>query len=169
MCLCPQRVSLKDQELILTRIFALLLSVLATAGMCSAQTADASLYQTVASLDTRLFAAYNSCDIATLGSMVSDDLEFYHDKTGLQVGKAPFLASIQKYICGKVRRDLTPGTLEVHELHGYGAVEIGSHRFHHPGIDDEQGEAKFVMVWQNSGGVWKLTRVISYDHATVPK
>jgi hypothetical protein len=123
------------------------------------------LYTTVAALDTKLFDAYNHCDLKVLGGMVSSDLEFYHDKTGLAVGRATFLDSIQKNICGKVERTLVPGTLEVHPLAGYGAVEIGTHRFHHPGMGEaDAGEAKFVMLWQNKGGAWTLTRVISYDH-----
>jgi hypothetical protein len=59
------------------------------------------LFSTVAALDTRLFTAYNQCDLATLGSMVTDDLEFYHDKTGLSVGKQVFIDSIRNNICGK--------------------------------------------------------------------
>jgi hypothetical protein len=45
------------------------------------------LVTTIQSLDTKLFDAYNHCDLKTLGTMVSDDLEFYHDLTGLSVGK----------------------------------------------------------------------------------
>ena len=29
----------------------------------------------------------------------------------------------------------------------------------------EVGEAKFIHVWQNKDGVWKITHVISYDQA----
>ncbi len=124
------------------------------------------LFENVAEQDRRLFDAYNTCDLATMGAMVSDDLEFYHDKTGLAVGKAVFLESIKNNICGKVHRTLTPGTLEVHRLNHYGAVEIGSHRFDHPGHEDQGvGEAKFVTIWQFKDGTWKVTRVISYDHA----
>jgi ketosteroid isomerase-like protein len=131
---------------------------------------QAELTRTVAALDTKLFDAYNHCDLKTLGAMVSDDLEFYHDQTGLMVGKAPFLAAIQNNICGKVERTLVPGTLEVHRLKGYGAVEIGVHRFHKAGDDkDVGGEAKFVHVWQNKDGVWRVTRVISYDHESLGK
>ncbi|MEO7217851.1 MAG: nuclear transport factor 2 family protein, partial [Gemmatimonadaceae bacterium] len=105
----------------------------------------------------------------TLSEMVSDDLEFYHDKTGLSVGKPVFLASIKNNICGKVHRTLVPGTLEVYPLKGYGAVEIGVHRFTHPGMDDDLGEAKFTHIWHNKDGTWKLTRVISYDHERLRK
>ena len=123
------------------------------------------LFTTIQSLDTKLFDAYNHCDLTTMGAMVSDDLEFYHDQTGLSVGKGPFLAAIKQNICGKVERTLLPETLEVYPLKGYGAVEIGIHRFHHPGHpEDGVGDAKFVTLWQNKDGAWKVTRVISYNH-----
>jgi ketosteroid isomerase-like protein len=121
------------------------------------------LAQTITALDKQLFDAYNTCNIEKLGTFVTDDLEFYHDKTGLAVGKQPFLDAIKKNICGKVTRELVQGSLEVYPLHGYGAVEIGLHRFRHPG-DRDAGEAKFVHLWQYKDGAWKISRVISYDH-----
>jgi hypothetical protein len=99
-----------------------------------------------------------------MASMVSDDLEFYHDQTGLAVGKQVFIDAIKSNICGKVTRELVPGSLEVYPLANYGAVEIGVHRFHHPGDPSNVGEAKFITVWQNRDGRWIVTRVISYDH-----
>jgi ketosteroid isomerase-like protein len=123
-----------------------------------------ALFKTIQTLDTKLFDAYNHCDLTTLSAMVSDDLEFYHDQTGLEVGKAPFLAAIKQNICGKVERTLLQDTLEVYSLKGYGAVEIGIHRFHHPENPENVGDAKFVMLWQNKDGVWKVMRVISYNH-----
>ncbi|RXS93505.1 nuclear transport factor 2 family protein [Silvibacterium dinghuense] len=123
------------------------------------------LFQTIQSLDTKLFDAYNHCDLETLGAMVSDDLEFYHDQTGLSVGKAPFLAAIKQNICGKVQRELLKDTLEVYPLKNYGAVELGIHRFSHPGHPENgPGDARFITLWQNKDGQWKVTRVISYDH-----
>src|ERR1700733_190938 len=87
------------------------------------------LTKAVTALDKELFDAYNTCNLDKLGTLVADDLEFYHDKTGLAVGKQPFLDAIKNNICGKVTRELVPGTLAVYPLHGYGAVEIGGHRF----------------------------------------
>lgn len=142
---------------------------MAQASATKSTAAPDALFQTVSELDTKLFDGYNSCDLKTVGEMVSDDLEFYHDKTGLSVGKPVFLASIKNNICGKVHRTLVPGTLEVYPLKGYGAVEIGVHRFTHPGIDDELGEAKLIHIWQNKDGMWKLARVISYDHESLRK
>jgi hypothetical protein len=122
------------------------------------------LYKTVADLDTALFDAYNNCQLEKLGSLVAEDLEFYHDKTGLAVGRQLFVNAIKNNICGKVHRELVPGTLEVYPIEGYGAVEIGVHRFTHPNDPHELGEAKFVTLWQHKDGSWKITRAISFDH-----
>lgn len=154
-------VNLKKQAAILLLMFIALFSASAKS-QTSAQ-AD-PLYQTVLSLDTKLFNAYNTCDLATLGAMVSDDLEFYHDQTGLMVGKAPFLAAIKQNICGKVQRTLLKDTLEVYPLKNYGAVEIGIHRFRHVGQTVDAGDARFITLWQNKDGIWRVTRVISYEH-----
>ncbi|MBB5318139.1 nuclear transport factor 2 family protein [Tunturibacter empetritectus] len=120
----------------------------------------------IATLDKELFDAYNTCNLDKLSTLVVDDLEFYHDKTGLAVGKQVFLEAIKNNICGKVTRKLVEGSLEVYPLHGYGAVEIGVHRFYHPGTQDHDvvGEAKFILLWQYKDGAWKVSRVISYDH-----
>jgi ketosteroid isomerase-like protein len=128
------------------------------------------LFQNVAEQDRRLFDAYNNCDLDTLGAIVTDDLEFYHDKTGLSVGKKIFVDSIKNNICGKTQRVLVPGSMEVYRLNGYGAVEMGVHRFQHPGHDEEGvGEAKFVTVWRFKDGEWKVSRVISFDHHSAEK
>jgi ketosteroid isomerase-like protein len=129
-----------------------------------------ALFRTIQSMDTQLFDAYNHCDLSALGEMVSDDLEFYHDQTGLSVGRAPFIAAIKQNICGKVERTIVPGSIKVYPLQGYGAVELGIHRFHHPGHpEDGVGEASFVTLWQNKDGIWKVTRAISYNHEPVTK
>jgi len=132
---------------------------------------ETELYRTVAALDTALFDAFNHCDLDKLNALVAEDLEFYHDKTGLSRGRASFIDAVKNNICNKVRRELVPGTLEVYPLEGYGAMEMGVHRFSHPGRDDveDRGEARFIQLWQNQNGVWRLTRVISYDHHALPK
>ena len=122
------------------------------------------LYQTVAGLDTALFSAYNNCQLDKLSSLVADDLEFYHDKTGLAVGRQTFIDAIRNNICGKVHRELVPGTLEIYPMEGYGAVEIGIHRFTHPEDPHNLGEAKFITLWRHKDDSWKMARAISFDH-----
>lgn len=124
------------------------------------------LYRVIASLDAALFDSFNNCDLEKFGAFFIDEVEFYHDQNGLSVGRRDLTESVKKNICGKVRRELVPGTLEVYLLRGYGAVEMGVHRFHHPKAEESEpvGEGKFVHIWQNKDGVWKITRVISYNH-----
>jgi hypothetical protein len=150
-----------------------LLLVLGVAGVrMQAQSSDVAakdaLFQTIKAQDAALFGAYNTCDLKTLGAMVTDDLEFYHDVTGLAVGRQSLVDGVKNNICGKVTRELVEGSLEVYPLKGYGAVEIGVHRFHHPGQEhDVLGEAKFVQLWQLKDGVWRVARVISFNHEAV--
>jgi hypothetical protein len=63
-------------------LFLVLLAVAFSSHRSSRQTTQhvGTLFETIKSLDTQLFDAYNNCDLATLGSLVSDDLEFYHDR-----------------------------------------------------------------------------------------
>ncbi|MFT4111762.1 nuclear transport factor 2 family protein [Silvibacterium sp.] len=135
-----------------------------------AESPDA-LFSTIQALDTQLFDAYNHCDLEKFGSFLAEDLEFYHDRGGLSRGRAATVEAVKKNICGKATRELVPGTLEVYPIANYGAIEVGVHRFHHPGHDDTEplGEAKFLHIWQYSGGTWKITRVVSYDHHTLAK
>lgn len=129
------------------------------------------LLRTIASLDAEVFDAYNRCDLEKFGSFFTDDLEFYHDQGGLMRSRQSVVEAVKNNICGKVTRELVPGTLEVYPMKGYGAVEIGVHRFHHPGRESTEpvGEAKFIHLWQNQDGAWKITRVISYDHHALEK
>jgi len=152
-----------------TSLLVLLASLISASSVARAQGAQGlpvsdPLYKTVADLDTQLFGAYNACQLEKLESLVAENLEFYHDKTGLAIGRQPFIDAIRNNICGKVHRELVPGSLEVYPIEGFGAVEIGVHRFTHPKDPHELGEAKFVTLWQHKDGSWKMTRAISFDH-----
>jgi ketosteroid isomerase-like protein len=153
-------------------LFPVLLLISATADS-HAQTAPASdpLFKTIEALDKRLFDAYNRCDLEKFGSLLADDLEFYHDVDGLSRSRQSTVAAVKNNICGKVTRELVPGTLEVYPIANYGAVEIGIHRFHHAGKESTApvGEAKFIHLWQNKDGAWRLTRVISFYHRPLTK
>jgi len=132
---------------------------------------QAELDKAVAALDAVLFDSYNRCDLEKFASFFAEDVEFYHDQGGVTLGRAALTDSVKKNICGKVTRELVPGSLQVYYMKGYGAVEIGVHRFHHPGHDDTEpvGEAKFIHLWQYKDGAWKITRVISFDHHQAAK
>lgn len=130
------------------------------------------LYRTVAGLDAAVFEAYNRCELEKFGSYFAEDVEFYHDKAGMSRSRQVLVDAVKNNICNKVRRELVAGTLEVYPMEGYGAVEMGVHRFYElqgPNPTVASGEAQFIHLWQNQNGTWKVTRVISYDHGPAPK
>jgi hypothetical protein len=127
------------------------------------------LHAVIAALDARLFDSFNRCEVEKFAAFFDPAVEFYHDRTGLAVGVDSLTQSLKENICGKVSREIVPESLQVYPMKGFGAVELGVHRFHHPGRDDIEpvGEAKFIHLWRSENGSWKITRVISYDHQSL--
>jgi hypothetical protein len=71
------------------------------------------LFRTISRLDKELFDAVDRCDMKEFASFWTDDAEFYHDKSGLMVGRQNIVESVKNNLCGKVKREVVPGTLEV--------------------------------------------------------
>lgn len=124
------------------------------------------LCQTVFRLDSLLFEAFNSRDFEKFKSFFSTELEIYQDNTGLrnfQESMDAFKGLFKgDYI---LKRQLIKETLEVYPIKDFGAIETGQHTFCH----DENGKTdcgtfKFVHIWKNDNGNWKITRIITYDH-----
>ena len=145
----------------LKKILVLIFLVAAIAS--NAQVAeDSELYQKVLALDKELFDAYNTCDIKTQARLMDENMEFYHDMVGLETSKSNVLKSIKANICGKVTRTLVQGSVEVHEIPGFGAVEIGMHKFHNNQEPDAKSmPSRFISIWKKGDSNWTLTRVIS--------
>jgi ketosteroid isomerase-like protein len=121
-----------------------------------------ALYDTIVHMDSVYFNAYNNCDMTAQAAIYSDSIEFYHDKGGLQTNKQAILDAIKNNICGKVTRVLVKGSIEVYPIAGYGAVEIGLHRFiNHQESETPSKPDKFIVVWRHTNDRWQITRVIS--------
>ncbi len=163
----------------LISMLSLAISLTGFAAIAGAQTvpaldqiqSPAELDKAVTELDRQLFDAYNTCDLLKFAALIDENIEFYHDQGGVTLGRAKLTESVKNNICGKVTRELVPGTLQIYYMKGYGAVEIGIHRFHHPGHEDTEGvgEGKFIHLWQYKDGSWRITRAISYDHRSAAK
>jgi hypothetical protein len=130
------------------------------------------LFDELAHMDSEVFeASFVSCDAAKANAIFADDVEFYHDKDGLSSGEQVrentrrLTASCPRE--HGVTRTIVPGSLRVFPIEGYGAVQVGVHRF------DERGAAtstlaRFVSVWRKQDGKWRLARILSLDHQIVP-
>src|SRR5688572_23458159 len=111
-------------------LLAILILLSAAAHAQTRQSApEDALFKQMASLDAQVFDAYNTCALETFASFFAEDVEFYHDKGGLMRGRQALVEAVKNNICGKTRRDLVPGTLEVHPMDNFGALQIGTARF----------------------------------------
>lgn len=124
------------------------------------------LLNKIANLDSSLFAAYNSKNLDLMKTYFTSDLEWYQDNGGL-IGFETVFLNFQSIFNRDydLKRSLIKESLEVYPIEGYGAIEIGKHQFTH--IENgkpEIGTFKFLMIWKNENGSWKISRVISYDH-----
>ena len=126
--------------------------------------------------DHALFAAvFDTCDAEAVAALVTDDMEFFHDKAGLTTtsgaafvdairGKCARQASGEDFVA---RRERVEGSVRVYAVNHYGAIEVGEHRFYAvvDGQPDRLTEtARFTHVWKNDEGTWRIARVLSYDH-----
>ncbi len=125
-----------------------------------------ALFNEIAHMDSVMFDAFNTQDMDTFKRLFTEDLEWYQDNGGLIPYKTVFENFENNFKNEfKLTRQLVKGSLEVHPIKDYGAIEIGMHKFRHieNGIE-EIGTFKFLMIWRKTEDKWQISRVISYDH-----
>lgn len=157
-------------------VFLILIMTVSCIQPTQAQIAESSeLFKTLTNKDSLLFnEGFNQCNIQVTKNLVSKDLEFYHDASGIQ-NRKEFFNAIKRNICSspdrKPIRKLVLGTLKVFPLEDngqiYGAIQKGIHQFYlkEPGKDLYlTSTAKFTHLWILKEGDWKLKTVLSYDH-----
>ena len=127
---------------------------------------SAALYKEIENMDAIMFDAFNKQDFEKFKSLFTEDLEWFQDNSGLLSYETVFTNFSNMFKNeNKLTRKLVKGTLEVHPIKDYGAIEIGVHEFRHiENGKEEIGTFKFLMIWQKKDNQWKISRVISYDH-----
>ncbi len=151
---------------ILHTLMLLALGLLATTAHADGLPAEAPLYREIAALDATLTDTFNRHDLPAVMALFADDVEFFHDRGGLQ-----HFADVKAGFGGlfrpgsDIRRELVPGSLQVYPLPGFGAIQIGTHRFcHTENGKPDCGTFAFTHVWRKTGERWQLARVVSYGH-----
>lgn len=127
---------------------------------------DKLLYQTILEQDSLLFGAFNDRNITTLKSYFTNKLEVYQDNTGLRNFDETVQAftGVFKMDYILTRRPIIE-SIEVYPLKNYGAIETGQHTFCHTENGKlESATFKFVHIWENKDGQWKVAKIITYDH-----
>jgi hypothetical protein len=89
----------------------LLVILLLTAPLSFAATDE----QAVTAADARFWQAYDRCDMESISDLLTEDVEFYHDQTGLTASRSAVVASLRAGPCGnrtfKLRREFVSGSL----------------------------------------------------------
>ncbi|ANE51605.1 nuclear transport factor 2 family protein [Flavisolibacter tropicus] len=125
---------------------------------------DQKLYDTIVHLDSVFFGYYNTCNVNLdkHAAFYADTLEFYHDNGGLTKSKQDVVEGIRKNVCGKVTRELIPGSIEVYWIPGFGAIEMGVHQFRNKEEPNAKPHpARFMIFWQYRNNEFKITKVVS--------
>lgn len=117
-------------------------------------------------MDNKLFdIAFNQCNMELWKEIVSQDIEFYDDRTGLNTSYEKEVRSFEDK-CSKpfdVTRQLVSN--EIHPLGEYGALQTGKHNFYVDGNLVEKSQ--FITIWERTADSWIVKRVVSYDHQAV--
>ena len=134
----------------------------------SATTVQAPLETVMAALDQAVFDSFNRCadpaQLALHAAHFDPQVEFYHDTGGVTQDRRAMLDNTARHACGRYTRQPVPGTLQVHAVKDFGAITQGQHRFCDMDGQHCDGLAQFVMVWQQHGNRWQITRVLSFGH-----
>ncbi|MEM6336290.1 MAG: nuclear transport factor 2 family protein [Bacteroidota bacterium] len=134
-----------------------------------APTDSGPLFDELARMDSLIFdASFVRCDYDEVVSYFAEDAEFYHDQTGM-LDAAANRESFKRLTANcpgdqGLVRTLVPGSMRVYQMHGYGAIQTGTHTFSGPTPADGVTTALFTHLWRKDEAGWKLTRVLSYDH-----
>lgn len=134
------------------------------------------LYRTIMSKDSLLFSVgFNTCNIGQMESVLSDRLEFYHDKVGFS-DKKKFISDFRNGLCKdpatyQSRRVLVDKSTQIYPLYKdgkvYAALQNGDHLFYEKEKNKKEklvGEAKLTHFWLLENDDWKLLRSFSFDH-----
>lgn len=127
---------------------------------------DKSLYETILTQDSILFSAFNSRNLEKLKSCFTDSLIVHQDNIGVRNYNQTiesFKGLFEKdYV---LKRQLIKESVEVHPIKNYGAIQTGRHTFCHTENGKfECATYKFVEIWENKNGQWKIAQIITYDH-----
>ena len=134
----------------------------------SAQNPVSTLTAEILRQDSLAFSAFNRHDLDGALAFFAEDLEFLHDRDGA-LGHAELKEGLRSLFAQEngLPRELVPGSSEVHPVPGFGAIQIGRHRFCHDENGREDcGTFRFTHVWRQVDRRWEIARVLSYAHCS---
>ncbi|MFC0168560.1 DUF4440 domain-containing protein [Pseudoduganella danionis] len=161
------------------KTFATFIFIIMFDAMAPVMAADKNLdwEAQVRKTDEAFWNDFNFSPSATLNSYYTGDVEFYHDLGGTIMGLEA-LANVNAGMDkgkNRGRRVLVAGSLRIYPMRKdkeiYGALVMGEHDFYSTDsgkIVKRTLRASFTHIMLLKNGVWKIARIISYDHKMDP-
>jgi hypothetical protein len=124
--------------------------------------------RTLAALDADISDAYNTCKLNRLRRHFSPLAELYFADRGHSTRVGELIDDARRNVCGKLRRETVPATLETYPVTDYGAIQLGEQRFCRVEQAQCQGIAsKFMVLWRFKDGEWRIARQVRYAYRQV--
>jgi uncharacterized protein (TIGR02246 family) len=110
----------------------------------------------IESANQTFMAAFKRADAAAIAACYTRDAQLLPANSDVVQG----LEAIREFWQGALELGMTEVRLETRELDVYGdtAVEVGRYELHAGGTVADRG--KYIVVWKNAEGGWKLHRDI---------
>jgi Domain of unknown function (DUF4440) len=138
--------------------------LVASAAEPGRQAKSGPLFEAITRMDRHLFNAFNAHNVDRLMSLASKNVELYQENDGLKNYEECITEFKDMFAHDSdIRRELVEGTVEVYPIGGYGALEVGQHRFCHTQNGKEDcGVFGFAVLWQKTDDSWKVSRLVNY-------
>ncbi len=138
--------------------------------------ASQAVYDSVAVLDSPVFAALCNNKLEKSSPSFAEDIGFFHDKGGFNKSCDAVLEMLKEDFFRKqkaftVQREFVKESLKLYPSNddgvASGALQTGKQSFYETGQGRKErlaGIARFNHLWINNERKWKISRLISYGH-----
>lgn len=131
--------------------------------------------------DHQFWDSFNKRDLESIRQTLTEDAEFYHDKSGFTKGADAIVKALKNGALSpstpRMRRQAVANSVQVYPLASDGVVMTGEHLFYvqkKGRLEQLDSKAAFIHIWRhekgvNSPGKWRIARIVSYHHRPVDR
>jgi uncharacterized protein (TIGR02246 family) len=129
------------------------------------QSISTEVRDAIAAANENFMAAFKKGDAAGLAALYTENGQVLPPNSDFVTGKEAIQAFWQALIDMGIK-DLKLKTVEV-EGHGDTAIEVSQYTIHGEG-GQELGKGKYIVIWKQQEGQWKLHRDIYNSNSSMP-
>jgi uncharacterized protein (TIGR02246 family) len=124
-----------------------------------------SIHETIVAANEEFMAAFNRGDAAGVAALYTEDAQLLPPNAGVMAGKE----AIQAFWQGAMDMGIQSAQIETGEVerHGDTAIEVSKYTLGGAG-GQQLDQGKFIVIWKQEGGQWKLHRDIFNSSMPAP-